>query len=177
MAAGWPTGRARRAGLLVVTLSALQAAVVTAAVRRVEVCVPQVIGQWTLWTGVKETFPLGLLNAHLRVPHPPSYLRRKIRASSLRYTVIFMRKGEFNPILPRDMFFTNTHPHTHRHTQLSFEEAQIASVLCHTLNTWIRQWNTQRKSYMHTHTHTHAHTHTHTHQLHEDKQSTRLMKA
>ncbi|TNN82544.1 hypothetical protein EYF80_007062 [Liparis tanakae] len=53
MAAGRPTGRARRAGLLVVALSALQGAVVTAAVRRVEVCVPQVVGQWTLWTGVQ----------------------------------------------------------------------------------------------------------------------------
>lgn len=70
-----PTGRTWRALLLVVVLAALQAAVVTAAIRRREVCVPQVVGQRTLWTGVKEPFPLGLLYADLGVPHPSSYLR------------------------------------------------------------------------------------------------------
>lgn len=70
-----PTGRTWRALLLVVVLAALQATVVTAAIRRREVCVPQVVGQRTLWTGVMEPFPLGLLYAHLGVPHPSSYLR------------------------------------------------------------------------------------------------------
>lgn len=77
MAAGLPTGRARRARLLVVVLAALQAAVVAAAVRRGEVRVPQVLGQRTLGTGVKQAFALGLLHAHLGVPHPSSYLRGK----------------------------------------------------------------------------------------------------
>ena len=75
MATGLFTGRTRRAGLVVVVLAALQASIVTAAVRRGEVRVPQVLSQWTLWTGVEEAFPLGLLHAHLGVTHPSSYLR------------------------------------------------------------------------------------------------------
>lgn len=76
MAAGLPTGRARRARLLVVVvvLAALQTIVVTAAIRWGEMRVPQVFGQRTLWTGVKEALSLGLLHAHFRVPHPSSYL-------------------------------------------------------------------------------------------------------
>lgn len=72
--AGLPVGRTRRARLLVVVLAALQAAVVTAAVRRREVRVPQVVGQRTLWTRVEQPFALGLLHAHLGVPHPSPYL-------------------------------------------------------------------------------------------------------
>lgn len=73
--AGLPVGRTWRARLLVVVLAALQATVVTAAVRRREVRVPQVVGQRTLWTGVEQPFALGLLYAHLWVPHPSPYLR------------------------------------------------------------------------------------------------------
>lgn len=71
---GLPGGRTQTTRLRVVVLAALQAAVVTAAVRRGEVRVPQILGQGTLWTGIKEALPLGLLYAHLGVPHPSSYL-------------------------------------------------------------------------------------------------------
>lgn len=72
--AGLPVGRTRRARLLVVELAALQASVLTAAVRRREVRVPQVVGQRTLWTRVEHPLALGLLYAHLWVPHPSPYL-------------------------------------------------------------------------------------------------------
>lgn len=77
VAAALPAGWARRGRLLVVVLAALQARVVAATVRGGEVVVPQVLGQWTLWTGVEETFPLRLLHAHLGIPHPSSHLRGK----------------------------------------------------------------------------------------------------
>lgn len=67
-------GRTWRAWILVVVLTSLQPAIVTAAIRRGEMCVPQVLSQRTLWTGIKEPFPLGLLYGHLGVPHPSSYL-------------------------------------------------------------------------------------------------------
>lgn len=70
-------GVTRRAQLLVMVLGALQAGVVTAAVRRGEVRVPQVLGPRTLRTGVEEPFALGLLHANLGVPHPSSYLHRR----------------------------------------------------------------------------------------------------
>lgn len=72
-----PAGVTRRAQLLVMVLGALQAGVVTAAVRRREVRVPQVLSPRTLWAGVEEPFPLGLLHANLGVPHPSSYLHRQ----------------------------------------------------------------------------------------------------
>lgn len=72
-----PAGVTRRAQLLVMVLGALQAGVVTAAVRRREVRVPQVLSPRTLWTGVEEAFPLGLLHANLGVPHPSSYLHSR----------------------------------------------------------------------------------------------------
>lgn len=92
MATGLPAGRAWRAWLLVIVLTTLQAAVVTAAVRRGEVRVPQVLSQWTPWTGVKEAFPLGLLHAHLGVPHPSSYLQKKYSCQKQHEKFILWKK-------------------------------------------------------------------------------------
>lgn len=67
-------GETRRATLLLVVLTALKAAVVAAAIRRGEVRVPQVIGQWALGTGIMKPLPLGLLHGNLWVSHPSPYL-------------------------------------------------------------------------------------------------------
>lgn len=156
MVTRWPTGWARRARLRVIVLTTLQAGVVAAAIGRREVCVPKVISQWTLRTGVEEAFPLNLLNVHLWVSHPSSNLCHK-EMLAVFYIIIYMCK--FVSTCKGD---THTHMHmsgaffderkeffmlsmitcqfmwdTRTHTEMLFKEVQTASLVCHALNTLI----------------------------------------
>lgn len=92
-------GETRRATLLLVVLTALKAAVVAAAIRRGEVRVPQVIGQWALGTGIKKSLPLGLLHGNLWVSHPSPYLH------VTKAGVISLCRSQVGHRTP-----TNTHP-------------------------------------------------------------------
>lgn len=103
MATRFPICRTRWAGLLVVIQATLQSCIMTAAIRWWEVGVPQVFSQRTLWTGVKEAFPLSFLHTHFRVPHPSPYLHRKKRTifilNKKKNALIWLITSQFLPLL------------------------------------------------------------------------------